>query len=152
MRKTSFLEISAALFLVILARGSFAQSPDCSPAITGVEPSAGPPEGGTIVTITGRHFQRCPVIIIGELPCPNLSFGGTNAAQVLSCSDTELVAVTPPHQPGVVPINVPFFNDGHGPTLNNGFTYTGVGIPVSTPRLLLALVATLGVLGFLRVR
>jgi hypothetical protein len=135
---------------ILLTAEAFAQA-GCTPVITGLNPPTGPPEGGTIVTITGRHFQRCPVIIF-EIPCPNVSFGGTNASQVLACSDTTLVVVTPPHQPGVVAIDVPFFNDGPGPTLNNAFIYTGAAVPVSSRSLLWALAISLGLLAVLRLR
>jgi hypothetical protein len=151
VRTTSFRWIPVAVLVAIVRTAdAFAQTPDCTPAIIGLDPSTGPAEGGTTVTITGRHFQRCTVI--GEIPCPNVSFGGTNAAQVLSCSDTTLVVVTPPHQPGVVALNVPFFNDGPGPTLNNAFTYTGVAVPVSNRSSLFLLAVVLGFLAALRVR
>jgi len=152
VRTISFRWIPTVVLVAnLFAVGALAQTPDCTPVITGLNPSIGPPEGGTIVTITGRHFERCPVIIF-ELPCPNASFGGTNVSQVLACSDTTLVVVTPPHQPGVVAVNVPRFNDGPGPTLNDAFTYTAAAVPVSTPRLLIALAISLGLLAVLRVR
>jgi hypothetical protein len=143
--------VATVLVAILLAAESFAQTADCTPMIDRLDPSTGPPGGGTIVTITGRHFQRCPVIIF-ETPCPNASFGGTNVTQVLSCSDTTLVVVTPPHQPGVVAVNVPFFNDGPGPTLNNAFTYTGVAVPVSNRSSLFVLAVILGFLAVLRLR
>lgn len=152
VRTISFRWIpTAALVPILFAVQALAQAPDCTPVITGLNPSIGPPEGGTIVTITGRNFQRCPVIIF-ELPCPNVSFGGTNVNQVLACTDTTLVVRTPPHQSGVVDVNVPRFNDGPGPTLSGAFTYTAAAVPVSTPRLLLALAISLGFFAVLRLR
>ncbi|WP_051133431.1 IPT/TIG domain-containing protein [Nocardia paucivorans] len=86
------------------------------PAITAVEPTAGPTSGGNSVVITGTDF-------IGPL---TVRFGNTATVFTID-SSTQITAVAPPGSPGTVQITV----TGSGGT-SNGVTYTYVGVPVLT--------------------
>lgn len=67
--------------------------------------------GGTTVTITGRGFTGAPAV----------KFGGTSAPSFAVLSDTEILAVTPPHAVGLIDVEVV----GVG-TLANAFSFVGV--------------------------
>ena len=77
-----------------------------------VSPGAGPPGGGTPVTITGSGFQ----------PGAAVTFGATPATGVQVSSATALSATSPPGT-GLVGITVTN-PDGTSVTLPDGFTYT----------------------------
>ncbi|MBI4699905.1 MAG: PKD domain-containing protein [Deltaproteobacteria bacterium] len=84
--------------------------------IISVNPSSGPRQGGTTVTIAGTGFT---------LPANGnaVTFGG-NAATVLTRPDpTTLVVVTPAGVPG--PVDVTVANGNGSATLPNGYAYGG---------------------------
>ncbi|HVE47465.1 MAG TPA: kelch repeat-containing protein [Acidimicrobiales bacterium] len=64
--------------------------------VTGVSPAGGTSAGGTRVTVTGTGF----------FPAAKVEFGGTPASEVTVASDTEIVALSPPHAAGTVPLTV----------------------------------------------
>ncbi|MHC5021455.1 MAG: IPT/TIG domain-containing protein, partial [Planctomycetota bacterium] len=66
------------------------------PQVAGVTPSAGPPGGGQLVTLTG----------IGFVPGATVAFGGTPASLVSVLSDTQATAVTPARPIGVVSVTL----------------------------------------------
>jgi hypothetical protein len=76
---------------IIAGRGSEIRSP----VINNVEPPAGSPAGGTIVTITGANFDDST----------SVKFGGINAMRNRQGSDT-IIAIAPPHSAGAVDIEV----------------------------------------------
>jgi hypothetical protein len=82
------------------------------PVATAMAPPAGPLEGGTAVTISGRGFT----------PGCLVSFGGTAATNVTLAGTGVLTASTPPHQAGPVPVTVTC--DGITSTLPHHFIYT----------------------------
>ncbi|HTW42092.1 MAG TPA: IPT/TIG domain-containing protein [Solirubrobacteraceae bacterium] len=57
------------------------------PAITGITPSSGTPNGGTMVTIVGQHFSGATSVEFGE---------GTDAKSFKVESESEIVAESPP--------------------------------------------------------
>ncbi|PWT92788.1 MAG: hypothetical protein C5B54_02960, partial [Acidobacteria bacterium] len=66
-----------------------------SPSITAVEPNSGNPGGGTVVTLEGQNFDDSTAV----------KFGGLSALRNRQSDDT-IIAVAPPHSPGVVDIEV----------------------------------------------
>ena len=64
------------------------------PEITGVSPSSGPLEGGTVVTVTGRALNATYTY----------KFGGAVATSVTCSSSTKCIMHTPYHAPGKVGI------------------------------------------------
>lgn len=63
-------------------------------ALAGVEPSSGPSTGGTPVAIRGTGFLKSPTFL----------FGGRTAIAVRIVDDSLALAVTPPHDPGLVSV------------------------------------------------
>jgi hypothetical protein len=88
--------------------------------VTKVEPASGPSSGGTEVTITGTNLLTSIQCIV---PCPaQVTFGDVTVA-VKSESETRLVVVTPPHDPGTVDLTVSV--SGREPVrVTHGFTFT----------------------------
>ncbi len=86
---------------------------NANPTVTGVVPPAGPPGGGTAVTITGTGFVATPTVTIG----------GVSATSVVFVNSFTLTAVTGANAVGLVGVTVtnPALNSGTG---NNLFTYT----------------------------
>ncbi len=91
------------------------------PAVSGIDPPAGPAAGGTAVAITGTDFQDGAVVTIG---------GESADAEVVD--GTTILATTPPlggaSRPtgprASTPVDVVVTNpDGQASTLANGFTY-----------------------------
>jgi predicted outer membrane repeat protein len=66
-----------------------------SPVVTQVQPSSGPPTGGTVLTITGTGFDRPATVTVG----------GTPAVAVTINSSTQITATTPPGK-GVEAISI----------------------------------------------
>jgi hypothetical protein len=99
-----------------------------APVVTSVNPNAGPPSGGTSVTITGSGFTGAT----------SVRFGGQPATNIVVVSDTSITAKTPAAQeqgqvaiavttPGGTGASTPIFN------------YTGVFpafIPILPPPLI----------------
>lgn len=89
------------------------QSPcPAPPTVSAVSPNNGPTAGGTVVTITGTHFE----------PGASVTFGGTPAGTVGFVNDTTLTAVTPAHATGAVAVAI---TTDHGTgSKANAFFYT----------------------------
>ena len=81
------------------------------PGVTSVLPNAGPPAGGTAVTISGANFA----------PGAGVNFGGSAASNVTVVSSTQITATTPANAAGAVSVTVTL--NGQNGTLGNGFTY-----------------------------
>ncbi len=66
------------------------------PFVTSISPTAGPMNGGTIVTITGLDLTGATVVV----------FGGTPTTNLVIDSSTQITATSPPHTPGTVDVTV----------------------------------------------
>lgn len=123
-----------------------AQSSECDPIITSVEPSSGPTSGGTTVKVTGSTLLGCCI----ASPC--LSGGvyfGDAPAQVIGVTTDSLIVVAPPHQAGPVEITVVgYFGRG---VLRGGFTYIG-DVPLFTSAVFCVLAGVLAMIGAIRLR
>jgi len=88
--------------------------------ITSISPNKGPPDGSTVVIISGNNFIEGAVVsfIRGDLV--------REASGVAVLSDTEIAARTPPHRVGFASVVVAT-PDGRRDTLENGFMYTDLG-------------------------
>ncbi len=85
--------------------------------VSGIEPKAGPPPGGTPVTITGAGFSEATAV----------RFGSTNAASFKVESETKITAVSPPGT-GTVEVTVITPGGTSATTPADTFTY---GLSVS---------------------
>ena len=84
-----------------------------TPIITKIEPSSGPADGGTAITITGENFADGAIVTIG----------GKAATDVNVVSANEIIAKTPASSEGTADIVVTN-PDGKSATLADGFSYT----------------------------
>jgi LPXTG-motif cell wall-anchored protein len=66
------------------------------PTVTGIDPTQGPEDGGTVVTITGEGFTGATAV----------TFDGIDGTDFTVVSDTEIQVTTPPHAPATVPVIV----------------------------------------------
>ena len=106
------------LLLACVAVPLFAQTPYT------MTPASGPTSGGTEVTIKG-DFGLSPYGVI---------FGSTPATSTTRVDEHTLVAITPPHLPGVVPVVIFEFDFG----INTGLTFEFFGgIPNAYERVML---------------
>ncbi|MFH1830477.1 MAG: IPT/TIG domain-containing protein [Pseudomonadota bacterium] len=101
------LIISAMLATVMAGCGGGGLS------ISGVTPSAGPPSGGTEITITGNYFAANSTVMVGS----------NAATDVVYVDDTTLTAKTPAGDEGAVNVSVIIPTYGQTASLTNGFTY-----------------------------
>ena len=85
-----------------------------SPSIRSLQPSAGNPAGGTVVTIVGDNFTEAT----------SVKFGGVPAMRSLQSRET-LVAVAPPHSAGAVDVEVT--NGRRSAKLERAFHYETEG-------------------------
>jgi uncharacterized repeat protein (TIGR01451 family) len=90
------------------------------PTALSLTPTTGTSSGGTPVTITGTNFA---------LPA-TVTFGGVAAASVTVNGATEIIAVTPPHVPGNVPVVVG--TPAGSATVPGGFTFVDLGGPTAS--------------------
>jgi len=113
----------------VVLNGQTLASPNCftytnesTPVVSAILPSSGTKVGGTRVTITGSGFSA-PVQVF---------FGGTLEAQVISVSQNEIVAITPPANgqgpsqsfPLDVPVTVKEVNCSGSACTSNPVTFT----------------------------
>ncbi|BCW87580.1 hypothetical protein sos41_07100 [Alphaproteobacteria bacterium SO-S41] len=84
------------------------------PAVTGIAPPSGSPDGGTVVTITGTGFTGATGVMFGDLP----------AAGFTVIDDHTIIATTPPGVPGgaVVSVTTPG-GSGAGAGAGGSFTF-----------------------------
>lgn len=93
-----------------------AETPSASaslPTVTAVSPAAGPPAGGTEVTITGTDLA----------PASRVQFGGLDAPS-FACASTSCTAISPPGH-GHVDITVTTAAGTSATSAGDGFTYLG---------------------------
>ena len=83
-----------------------------APILSSVMPSAGPPAGGTLVTLSGTYFDSTADVLIDTTACLDVNIVST----------TEITCVTPAHDPG--PVNITIIQSGNSTvTLADAFTY-----------------------------
>ncbi len=125
------IRISAATAPSIsdVSNAMFSLTEAIAPVINSITPLAGLTTGGTFVTITGSNFMPAGTTLV--------KFDGIAATNVNVLSTTQLTAITPPHDPGLVPVSVTN-PTGASSSLPNAFTYyftppdaDGDGIPDS---------------------
>jgi hypothetical protein len=105
----AFLALS--MFALLPGSGcNFGQGPE----VTSVEPSHGPPTGGTEVTIIGSSLEMPVAVTFNDVAATNLQFIHSRA----------LTAVTPPGTPGPATVAL-IFADGSVVTIPDAFTYDG---------------------------
>lgn len=90
-------------------------APASPPAVISVNPTSGPKNGGTKITITGTNFVSGASVTVGGSPCTSVQF----------ISSTSLACTTPAGTPGAVDIIVTNPDTQTG-TLLSGFTYNNV--------------------------
>ncbi len=83
-----------------------------APTVAAVAPGVGPVVGGTRVTVSGSGFRAGMQVLVGGVPA---------TAVVVDPDGTELTALTPAHEAGVVDVSVNA--PGGSATLVDGFTY-----------------------------
>jgi hypothetical protein len=85
-----------------LVCGGYGYAGPCAvPDVTRVTPGAGPIFGGSRVTITGTDFNN----VFPPSAKPVVMFD-SKAATVVSFTDTKIIAVSPAHAAGIVPVTV----------------------------------------------
>lgn len=90
-----------------------------APTVTAISPTAGSTSGRTTVTVTGTNFAAGA----------SVSFGGSQATDVVILNSTEITARTPAHPVG--PVDVVVTNpDGQSGALVNGFRYEACDVEV----------------------
>ena len=82
-----------------------------APTLSGVSPTRGPIDGGTLVTLSGTHFTAGATVSVGGLP-----------AAVTAVTATAIVITTPVGAPGAADVTVRN-PDGMTATLVGAFTY-----------------------------
>ena len=91
------------------------------PAISAVEPTEGPAEGGVLVAVSGENLRPESQVWFDDTPSAVVSYGGPNGITVK----------LPAGQVG--PADVKLITPGHDPSvLEGGFTYTELGPPILT--------------------
>jgi hypothetical protein len=92
------------------------------PTISALTPSSALPWGGTTVVISGANF-----INVG-----GVAFGGTDATSFHVDSPTQITAVCPAHDPGLVFITVSNLYGNSNPSNSSEFLYLTPPVPVVT--------------------
>ena len=102
------------LSLLLSACGGSPVGPDdTKPEIVGISPNSGSTFGGTVVTITGRHFSAAT----------RVTFGGVPATGVTVTDATTLMATTPSHAAGTVDVGAGDGSGGATSTLRSAFQF-----------------------------
>jgi len=108
---------------VTLSSGfTYTTPPASNPQITSIFPTQGPIAGGTVLSITGTGFIASPL--------PTVTFGSNNA-NVISATTTQIVVLSPQRIAGAVDVTVTN-DDGQTDTQTDGFTYTTTQISSPT--------------------
>ncbi len=113
----SKLSQSQGQSLVVTVAGQSNSAPInfAPPTINSLNPTNGPPEGGTRITLTGSNFSSGGVVQIGGLQCP-----------VVSWSDSNVVCVTPTNTGTNLQLTLLAGNQlGFGPS----FSYIPTNVP-----------------------
>jgi hypothetical protein len=85
------------------------------PMVASINPTMGPTDGGTLVTITGQGY-------CGSGPVTAVNFGATPAQSFSVISDTSISAVSPAHGQG--PVDVTVVTTGGTSPINSGDVFT----------------------------
>jgi hypothetical protein len=93
--------------------GVWVYSPSVSPTITGISPTTGPLEGGTLVTLSGSGFTGATSVI----------FGSTTATSFTVNSDTQITAMSPADSAGIVYVTVTGPGGTSSASIADQFTY-----------------------------
>jgi phospholipase C len=83
------------------------------PTVSRVTPPEGPPGGGTIVSISGKHFAGVT----------SVEFGAVAASSFTVSSASSISAVSPPDAPGPVDVTVITANGTSAPSARDRFTF-----------------------------
>ena len=83
-----------------------------TPTVSSVDPNAGPTDGGTSVTITGKDFTGATAV----------AFGGVSASFVVN-SDTSITAISPAASAGLVDVTVATLAGTSAPSVADQFTF-----------------------------
>jgi hypothetical protein len=116
MKRVSLLSLVALLFTVSLSAQNVP-----APVIESVQPAAGPIDGGTLVTITGRNLSL-PDGFACILPCPAVVRFGDAEVTALDERQTYITVRTPAHAAGTVDVTVRT-GDNRSVTKANAFTF-----------------------------
>jgi len=85
-----------------------------APSITSINPTSGPPTGGTNITIFGTNLSSATSVILGSVP----------ATSVANVNSTTVIAITPANPVGLT--NVIVETPNGTALLQNGFNYISV--------------------------
>jgi subtilisin family serine protease len=96
--------------------------PETGIRITDVDPAAGPPAGGTTVTITGKELPEDPIV----------SFGDRTAPVVAVAAPTFIVVTSPPGELGLVDVVVTNRAGDDAATYADGFEFVADEGPATT--------------------
>ncbi len=88
---------------------------DGLPAVDGVDPTFGSPQGGTRAYVFGSNFTNASRVQMGGRPVNNFTVNGPSV----------IVMVTPPGSPGVVDVTVTTPAGTSVPAFGDQFTYAG---------------------------
>lgn len=106
--------------------GGFNYNRGPQPSISGITPTGGNSNGGTVITINGANFAIPPAAK------PNVTFGGVHALEVTVVSASQLTVKAPPRgSAGAVSVVVRNPDD-QSATLPNAFTYALAAAPALT--------------------
>jgi hypothetical protein len=113
-------------FTITVVALLLATAASADPVITTVTPNTSPVTGGTKVTIKGTGFSNHCINCSPPFADPEVYFLQTKALSVTFIDDKTIEAVTPPHLPATVPVQL-FQKDGSSSWayLENAFTFTG---------------------------
>lgn len=95
------------------------------PVVTSVNPASGPTAGGTTVTITGQNFASTS----GGAFLASVKFGENAAASAALVSSTEIRAVSPPGQAGLVDVTVTTPGGTSPTSVIDAFRYEAAALP-----------------------
>jgi hypothetical protein len=88
--------VLTCIAIVLLSACVELVSADSGPRITGLSPSGGPADGGTLVTITGSGFSGAT----------DVRFGGKSGTGLAVVNDSRLTIISPPNPAGTVAVSI----------------------------------------------
>ncbi|MEA3203368.1 MAG: large repetitive protein, partial [Thermoplasmata archaeon] len=93
-----------------------------APSVTAVTPNTGPSNGGTVVNITGAHFDKAAIVQFVDVPATGAQT--LTASNIVVDGSGSTIRFTTPVHPGAGAVNIIVKNpDGTQSTSSNGFTY-----------------------------
>ena len=110
--------VCASLGVVVLdgapVAGAAAKPPKPpKPVVSKLDPRTGPPAGGTVVTIKGKHLKTATKVL----------FGSAKGTKLKVKSDKKLTVVAPPHAAGIVDVTVKTKGGKSAKSAADRFTY-----------------------------